>query len=40
MVLPEFVTYQDLCADTKRSLDQLGVQVWWVSEGGAVTSED
>jgi hypothetical protein len=40
MALPEFVTYQNLYADTKRSLDQLGVQVWWVSEDGAVTSED
>lgn len=40
MAFPEFVTYRNLYADTKPALDHLGIQVWWVSEDGLVTTED
>jgi hypothetical protein len=39
LALPEFLTYHNLYADTRRALDLIGVQVWWVSEDGAVTAE-
>jgi hypothetical protein len=40
LALPEFLTYHNLYADTRRALDLIGVQVWWVSEDGTVTTED
>jgi hypothetical protein len=38
IALPDFPTYHSLFADTKWSLDQCAIQVWWVSEDGAVTA--
>ncbi len=40
IALPEFVTYKSLYQDTKRSLDLIGVRVWWVAEDGRVTPDD
>jgi integrase len=34
------LTYHNLYADTRRALDLIGVQVWWVSEDGTVTTAD
>lgn len=36
IALPHFPTYRALYADTKWGLDQCGIEVWWVTEDGAV----
>lgn len=38
IALPDFPTYRALFADTRWSLDQCGIEVWWVSEVGVVTA--
>ena len=37
IALPDFPTYRALFADTKWSLDQCAIQVWWVNEAGEIT---
>lgn len=36
IALPDFPTYRALFADTKWSLDQCAIEVWWVNEEGEV----
>lgn len=38
IALPDFPTYRALYADTAWSLDQVGVEVWWVTVDGSVTT--
>lgn len=36
IALPDFPSYRALFADTRTSLDQCAIQVWWVSQDGVV----
>ena len=38
IALPDFPTYRSLYADTTWALDQVEVQVWWVTADGTVTT--
>ena len=38
IALPDFPRYRSLYAETTASLDAIGIEVWWVSDDGSVTT--